>query len=294
MTATAHIDLGLARRRVRAVIGRARTASQLIRRVHDRDARVAVFGGLVRDMLQVTPAQFSSDLDLVVDGLSTEQLAAIIDDLPLKIAQRNKFGGWRLGDGDSRIDIWPLHMTWAFREGHVHGGDFGDLLHTTFFDQDAVVYDLTHRRLHVHPRARAAWAAGVVELNLVTNPNPFGAVLRTLRLAARPDLHVGPRLTRWLVEHGTRYAPAELCRAEQSRWPSSRRLTRETVRDLLDAARVHLDATPLLPFGATRPVQLSLAPCASPDASQRASRASQRRAGGQPVRAIEKPTRRAG
>lgn len=157
---------------------------------------VGIIGGLVRDVAFAGRHGFRSDLDLVIKGDATQvaQLATRVG------AKANRFGGYGFTEGPWKIDFWALEKTWAATAGHVVVQDLGDLVQCTFFDWDAIVYDLSSRRVvcdHVYlDRLRSQQ----LEISLRSNPGELGNLLRAARRILRWQLLPGPRLTSFIME----------------------------------------------------------------------------------------------
>lgn len=141
---------------------------------------VAIFGGMLRDLLLEGNERFCSDVDLVID---TDDMAELERMLAAYSPARNSFGGYRIRLQKWAVDIWPLESTWAIRNGHVHGDSLADLVKTTFFNWDAIVYELRSGKIHCAPMYVTELQERFLTINLRANPNPEGAALRTLRMA---------------------------------------------------------------------------------------------------------------
>lgn len=239
------------RRRLKSLLKYRPAASALIERVSKGGGRVAIFGGAVRDMARDRPRKFGSDLDLVVEDLTAQDIEQAFNHPTIQKISQNRFGGWRLLTSCGQIDVWQLGMTWAFRQRLVAAEGFTSLLQTTFFSCDAAVYEVETKTLHTAEEVPAHWCRGLVELNLARNPNPRGTVVRTLRHALDPRLHLGPKLVEWLLAHAYQFSARELCDADQSSFSSRRRLTQEKVVRVLEKAERHREMVPLLPFPAS-------------------------------------------
>ncbi len=138
---------------------------------------VAIFGGMPRDIARAGAQAFASDVDLVVDT-EPGRLAELFRGAP---ARRNRFGGFRIDGRRHCYDVWALSSTWAVEAGHVRATSLDDLVHTTFFNCDAVIYRCSADRMHHGKRFRAWLHDHVVDVNLENNPNPAGTVGRALR-----------------------------------------------------------------------------------------------------------------
>lgn len=157
---------------------------------------VGIFGGMPRDIALGGPDAFHSDVDIVVDT-SAGSLAEWMRDCP---AERNRFGGYKLKGRFNEYDVWALPTTWAVSSGHVRAAGLPDLVHTTFFNCDAVVYLCSSNRVH-HDHRHLGWLHdGVVDINLEANPNPEGVAIRAIRFALERRCVLGAELSRYLGE----------------------------------------------------------------------------------------------
>ena len=143
-----------------------------------RVGEVAIFGGMPRDIARGGADCFKSDVDLVVDCDPMDLDRAVVG----MGSKRNKYGGHRLKLGMHDFDVWALPSTWAVREGHASAAALSDLVHTTFFDCDAVVYLCAQRAVQVGDGFARWLRDGVVGINLEVNPNPAGMLERANRI----------------------------------------------------------------------------------------------------------------
>jgi hypothetical protein len=100
----------------------------------------------------------------------------------------------------TRVDIWALEHTWAHVAGHRRVGRVEDVLHCTFFDWDAILYDLPTRRIVTAEGYFDLLRSGILDINLKENPNPRGSLVRALRRGALWRVSFGPALTKFASE----------------------------------------------------------------------------------------------
>ena len=148
---------------------------------------VVVFGGLVRDLALFGNRKFCSDLDLVID---TSDLDGFHNYMLSIGAKFNRYLGYRVVIGRWPVDIWPLQNTWAHREGHVEIKDFKDLLDTTFFGCDAILYDISKNRLVSNRGYFEEMSKRLLDINLLPNPNPIGNTVRGFRYAIDKEFYM--------------------------------------------------------------------------------------------------------
>jgi predicted nucleotidyltransferase len=178
---------------------------------------VAIFGGMVRDIAFSGSRDFRSDVDAVIateDHASLDKLVRSYDHT------KNRFGGYRIQLSRSSVDLWTLDSTWAFRSGVVQGRCFADLIRTTFFDWDAIVFEVRSGRIHTIDGYLERLRRRLVDINLPTNPNPLGAVLRTLRLVVSQRAALSNNLADHLCEHLATFDTPTICRTERGSFKS--------------------------------------------------------------------------
>jgi predicted nucleotidyltransferase len=158
---------------------------------------VAIFGGALRDLALEGNRHFPSDVDLVVDPNRPQDLETLMKRFN---AKRNKHGGYRFSLTRWKFDVWSLETTWAIRNRLVHGHNIEDLLKTTFFDWDAIAYDVSSRRLYAPATYFQKISERVVDINLKQNPNPTGNAARALRIYQSGAARLSPALARYALE----------------------------------------------------------------------------------------------
>lgn len=158
--------------------------------------RAAVIGGLVRDFAREGRAGFRSDVDIVI-----EAPASRVADLAMKLgAAPNRFGGYGFRGGPWQIDFWALETTWAVRNAGVSVSRLEDIIRCTFFDWDAIAYDLRERRLICSRDYLDRIRRGTLDINLRPTPSPEGNLLRSMRRLVLWRLHTGPGLRAFIDE----------------------------------------------------------------------------------------------
>lgn len=157
--------------------------------------RIAVIGGLVRDFAHEGRSGFHSDLDLVIDAPQEKvaELAATLD------AQANRFGGFGCKQGPWKIDFWALETTWARR--HVSVKKLEDIVSCTFFDWDAIAYDLGEKKLICSENYLTRIEKKTLDVNLLPNPSPMGNLVRAVRRLVIWKVQAGPVLKAFINEH---------------------------------------------------------------------------------------------
>jgi hypothetical protein len=157
--------------------------------------RVAVIGGLVRDFAREGRSGFRSDVDLVIDAPS-EEVALLAQQLK---ATPNRFGGYGCKEGPWKIDFWALETTWGRQ--HVSVQKLEDILACTFFDWDAVAYDLWGRKLIYADDYLERLRQRVLDVNLLPNPSPMGNLVRAIRRLIIWQVRPGEKLEGFIDEH---------------------------------------------------------------------------------------------
>lgn len=174
--------------------------------------RTAIIGGLVRDIARKGKVGFRSDIDLVVDA-SPDAVAALAASMH---ATPNRFGGFSSAHPGWKVDFWSLANTWAAAVGLVEVDDLADLVHTTFFDCDAICYVIQDRRLHALSGYLERVGSRTIDVNLLPNPSIDGNLLRAARRILLWGFTPGPVL-RGFIERELNYESFErIVTAERS------------------------------------------------------------------------------
>lgn len=244
------------RKRVGRFLSSDRYSREEIREVIDAVSplgEIAIFGGAIRDLGLRGNEYFPRDVDMVI---ATKDVDSLDRALARFNKTKNRFGGYRLSLGRWKADLWPLHLTWAFQEDYFNGNGFRDLLKTTFFDWDAVLYEINGGSIVALDGYLERLQSGVVDLNFEPNPNPVGATVRILRLCISGNGRLAPRLTHYLQSRFLDYKVTELINAERGGYEKPI-LTEDNISSLKKRLAMHVADDSQKPFG-IRLKQLSL------------------------------------
>lgn len=157
--------------------------------------RVAVIGGLVRDFAYGGRSSFRSDLDLVIEA-PKDRIAELASSLR---ATPNRFGGFGCKQGPWKIDFWALETTWARK--YIPLNSLEDIVSSTFFDWDAVAYDLKEKKLICSEDYLFRIRSRTLDVNLLPNPSPLGNLVRAVRRLMIWQVQAGPLLTDFIEQH---------------------------------------------------------------------------------------------
>jgi len=162
-------------------------------------ARIAIFGGMLRDFSLYGRKEFSSDIDIVIQANSNTNLINILKKYDTEI---NSFGGLRVKVGRWLFDIWYLENTWAFKQGIIKEQSFQSLVNTTFFNWDAIVLELNNKNRKIYCNKNYFKDLGnrFLTINLEENPNPNGIIVRTLKRFIENDANLSFRLAKYVDE----------------------------------------------------------------------------------------------
>lgn len=156
---------------------------------------IALFGGVIRDLCLVGNEGFTSDVDLVV---KTDKWGDFERNLMKYDYRKNKYGGYRIRLSKWSIDLWKLEETWAAKNGYVDVDSFDDLCETTFFDWDAIGYELDSKRIFAIKDYLARVKSNIIDINLEENPNPLGNSIKALRYLEKYDAKLSPKLAHYI------------------------------------------------------------------------------------------------
>jgi hypothetical protein len=178
--------------------------------------RVAIIGGLVRDFARRGVSGFRSDVDLVIDA-PQQDVASLANRLG---AQANRFGGYAYKHPNWKIDFWALETTWAARSGHVNVVTLTDLTKCTFFDWDAVLYDISKKKIIAKDGYFEGLRQNRIEINLLATPSIQGNLLRSVRRLLLWNLEAGPQLKDFISSHLDAESFEAIAKTELSIFPN--------------------------------------------------------------------------
>ena len=191
------------RRQITEFVSRSNPAVQSVidtlGKLRTRGWTAFIFGGIPRGVFGQGRRYQPRDLDLVFDDEHFEYFESAFEHC---IQRRNNYGGLRLRMGDAAVDAWPLHGTWAFRQGYVDGPSFERLPATTFLNIDAIVVEAVpapgKKRRVYECGFFSGWSERTLEINLEMNPHPGICVARTLRISRRYGFRLSNRLAMYV------------------------------------------------------------------------------------------------
>lgn len=157
-----------------------------------------VFGGLIRDICLRGVDAFRSDIDIVV---KIKKGHDIHEALGHRVYERNKFGGYRIRVAQWCVDVWEFENTWAFASGLVEPQTTHSLLDTTFFNWDASLYNISAQKLYHYPNYFEDLSSRLLDVNLKSNPNLYGAFVRALRLISKEHASTRKDLSEFIIEY---------------------------------------------------------------------------------------------
>lgn len=179
--------------------------------------RAVFFGGTLRSLLMSRlvhgHAGRPRDVDIVIQGAPLEILRELFGQL---ISRETRFGGFHLHDAEWDFDVWPLERTWGIVQDRIYHPDFAHLPCTTFLNIEAAAIDIWPGRTGLRQIYSGddqffhAIIDRVVEVNRTENPFPILCVVRSLFLANELGFAIGPRLARYVADHGPSIPEVEL------------------------------------------------------------------------------------
>jgi len=257
-------DVRLLRQRVsRFIRSRARGRRSLARfltQLSEPKWNALLFGGLPRDLMLKGGSARPRDIDVVVQNVEP---AVIEEAFGTNVRRKTRFGGYVLGINGWRVDIWPLHRTWALREGRIAPVDPIGLTRSTFLNVEAVAVALRPSG----SRGRQVYETGffnamrqrMLDINFEPNPFPPLCVVRSLIMAANLELALSPRLVRYIHEHTNTHGVMDLIDAQVQHYGFMRHRA-GVFGHWLDLVREHIRTDSSIPLNIAREpsVQLEL------------------------------------
>ncbi|WP_148266073.1 hypothetical protein [Pseudovibrio sp. FO-BEG1] len=168
---------------------------------------LAIVGGMLRDITLAGNRAFSSDIDLVINPKDPEEFHDLARQLKGK---RNRFGGYAFDTGIWSVEVWSLPETWAHIHQHSCIETFDDLRKATFFDCDAIIYNIENKELYVSDDYFQRLSDRVINVNLEQNPNIIGNIVRAFRYAYNKDMRWERDLSLFIAESFNRVSWTDL------------------------------------------------------------------------------------
>ncbi len=173
---------------------------------------VAIVGGLVRDIVRYGIDQRPiSDIDLVIQG-SPSAVANIARTLS---AKPNRFGGFGVISAHYKADFWALSTTWARTNGGLRISRIQDLLDSTFFNWDAIVYSTASSTTYFKDEYLEDIRNHVLEINFGETASHKGNLIRALRRLVAWQAEPGPKLRDFLERGFSFYSWNEILEQER-------------------------------------------------------------------------------
>lgn len=164
--------------------------------------RVAIFGGMLRDLCIGGNRFFDSDVDLVFEQHDKGNLESLLKEYNYKL---NAFGGYRIHLKKWHVDIWNIENTWAFKNNLVKQEGFKSLTKTTFFNWDAIVYEVDSGEIHSSENYLFNLHERYLDINLIENPNALSSVVRALRMMIKLNAKLSPALRNYVLNNIEKY-----------------------------------------------------------------------------------------
>lgn len=202
-------------------------------------AEVYIFGGLLRDLALSGVASFESDVDIVIRPFDAQAFHRWADENGFK---PNKFGGFRLLKDRWLFDVWELDRTWAFRQDSSIPRTKYTLKDTTFFNWDAIVYDIKTNQIICSQSYFGDLSQRRLEINFEPNPNPLGTLVRSLKFV-KNGAKTGRKLTAFIRRNIDVYSDVEISEYDrnQSRIPSLELSFIAKMRDRCSSSKLAAD-----------------------------------------------------
>jgi hypothetical protein len=230
---------------------------QVLGRLAEHRLTAVLFGGTLRDLMLHGPGAEPRDIDVVVDGITVQELAGLFRD---SMVRRTRFGGLHLNAKGWAIDIWPLAETWALRELRIGSRDFAALTRTTFLNAEAVAVELAAGKGGRGIQETGFFEAirsRVLDINLEENPFPELCTVRTLITASKLQYALSRRLAQYVLHHTAKTTLEELESVQLSHYGTVR-YNVDTMCQWTRAIQSQVGTAPVVKIPAQRPLQLHL------------------------------------
>jgi hypothetical protein len=176
---------------------------EVLGRAVERNYRIFLVGGLLRDLVFRHKAGRPRDVDFMVFGPSERELEEMYSDM---ICAKTSLGGLRLQKQSTKslktvFDVWRMEDTWAFK-GHTAKVSLRAFLRTPFLNLDSVAAEwvIKHQRWSIHENGFWEGASTrTLDINHEPNPKPLLCAIRAIALARRYELRLSSRLAKYVT-----------------------------------------------------------------------------------------------
>lgn len=197
--------------------------------------RVAIFGGMLRDLCIGGNRFFDSDVDLVFEQHDKGNLETLLKEYRYKL---NAFGGYRIQLKKWHVDIWNIENTWAFKNNIVKMDGFKSLTETTFFNWDAIVYEVDSGDIHSAENYLMNLHERYLDINLIENPNALGSMVRALRMMIKLNAKLSPSLCDYVFDNMEKFdSDVIIAYEKQKYWKAS--LSSEILSNIFISMKYH-------------------------------------------------------
>jgi hypothetical protein len=189
---------------------------------HRKAWRPYLFGGLLRDIFIFGARKYPRDIDVVLVDGNTKAFERTLEP---HIIRRTRFGGLQLELEQWHFDVWPIKMTWAFRQNKNLCAIPVNLPRTTFLNVEAVVAEIGENgRIHdiIESGFFQAIYSKLLDINFEENPYPALAAARALATAAKLRFAMTARLAGYIVDVEKEFGTHALVAAQDSHYGSVR------------------------------------------------------------------------
>jgi hypothetical protein len=187
---------------------------EVLGRAVERNYRIFLVGGLLRDLVFRHKSPRPRDVDFMVFGPSERELEELYSDM---ICARTSLGGLRLQKQSTEsaktvFDVWRMEDTWAFK-GHTAKVSLRAFLRTPFLNLDSVAAEwvIKYQRWSIHENGFWEGASTrTLDINHEPNPKPLLCAIRTIALARRYELRLSSRLAKYVTSRISSSSDSEM------------------------------------------------------------------------------------
>lgn len=159
--------------------------------------KVLLFGGAIRDWLL---GNNPKDIDFVVDCPD-----AALKFLDKYKAEKNRFGGYKLYLKGTKIDLWALETTWAFKNDKTLLPTLPTITRTAFLTLDAIAYSTDSGEIYENGFEKTL-ESRVLDIMYEPNPFPYLCVSKSLCAMVKYDLNPSEKLIQYIrTQHDKGY-----------------------------------------------------------------------------------------
>lgn len=163
-----------------------------------KHTNVFVFSGIIRDFFLDPNKKDFRDVDLIIED--DIEIEVIFYNLNIK---KNNFGGYKVQNKNTTIDLWVINKTWGLNNGQLSFAFdvLNTLPKTTFFNFSSILFHINKKEFIVGIDFIRFLRDKKIEIVSELNPFPELCIVNTIYYKDKLNLPLGKKLKNYLFQN---------------------------------------------------------------------------------------------